>query len=179
MTSWLDVREALERLLSADRVNEDMVLVDVSVQEADRRKVAVRHEVVPGQAPDQGLDFVAIDAHVGAVGHTDLMSAVAQVGQLVPGLLGYAQGSDSGVLSVGTRMPTALLDGGQMPTLLMLVYLLASAASAVERELVISGSPYAYRSEEIRRAAWEQIRQSVLQDSEFAVDRDFGDGFIF
>jgi hypothetical protein len=191
MASWLEVREMLERYLGAERLTDEVLRVPISLVDDQgegsagsgsvyvKWDVYVRLEEIPRKDGGQGLEFVAIDAAVGAVGQIDLMSAVAHVGQLVQGALAYAQGTDSGTLSVGTRVPTGLIEVNKPETFLSLLYDIGGAARAVISELRTEDGRFAYRGEQIRESSWHSIRRLVLTDTGFAVDRDLGNGFIF
>jgi hypothetical protein len=75
-----------------------------------------------------GEGYVAIDAAIGAIGDVDLVSVVGHAGQFDHCLLGYAQGTDGGTLSVGTRVPGAFIDVSDPVPFLLLLRTIAATA---------------------------------------------------
>lgn len=191
MASWPKIREMLERYSRTERLSDEMLRVSIlladehgtEVDENGQRyapwQVFVSREALPRKDGGPGLEFVSIDAPLSAVGHVDLMSAVGQVGQLAQGLLAYAQGTDSGALLVGTRMLADLLDAANPAPLILTLHSIGEAARAVTRELATEDGFYASRVQNIRQSAWQSVRQMVLNDGEFEVERDLSDAIIF
>ena len=191
MASWAQIGEALERYSRTERWNNEVFCVTISLvseQGADVGErgrayqdwnVYVRHEVMPRKDGEPGQEFVAIDAPIGSVGSTDLMSAIGHVGHLTHGLLGYAQGTDNGTLSIGTRVPADLIDAAHPESFLMLLYSIASAARAVIPELGREDGFYASRAEQIRESTWKSVLRLAQNDASITVERDFGKGLVF
>jgi hypothetical protein len=193
MASWPEIRETLERyegrrvLRLSDEVLEVTVLViddrvGVTADGADahlERKVNLRRGEIPRKDGGPGEEFVVIEAHIGAVGGVDLMSAVGQAGQFDHCLLGYVQGDHRGVLTVGTRLPAALLDVRNPVPFLSLLRTIARTAVGVMTELGPEGGLFAYRTEQIRRSAWNYLRRVIEDDDSITVWRDLGHGFFF
>jgi hypothetical protein len=186
MASWSEVRTVLERSLSTERVNDRLLSVTISLMsdrgtELDENgrsyeswQVYVSGEALPRKDGGAGLEFITVDAPIGAVGNVDLMDAVGHVGQLTHALLAYAQGTDGGTLSVGTRVPAHLIDAAHPEPFLMLLYSVADSARGVIPELGREDGFYAFRTEQIRESAWSGIRRQVQDDTSVAVERELG-----
>jgi hypothetical protein len=190
MATWPEVRDVVERLLKTERWNDETLCATISLvggqpgssnageETYEERQVYIRRSVVPAKGQGGGFELVAIDAPLGPVGDLDLMSVIGHAGQLPGALLGYAQGGNGGMLTLGTRLPADLIDLNEPARFLMTAYLIADCARGAVRELGTSNGPYAHRAEEIRQSAWQRVRQSVLQDDQFTVEKDYGNGFI-
>jgi hypothetical protein len=193
MATWDEVRETLERYLGAERITDEVLRVGISLVDEQgsqggareatyaQREVYVRREVMPpkdGVTP--GIEFVAIDGPIGRVGETDLMSAIAQAGQLVHGGLTYAQGTGSGTLSFGMRLPADLIDlGADSALFLGYLYHVGGAARDVTSELNSQSGLFATRTGQIRESAWGAIRQMLIADPTLDIEKDNNKALIF
>jgi hypothetical protein len=92
--------------------------------------VALSRDIVQ---PD--LEIISIDCPIGPAQQFDLSRVVEQVGALLIGRLRYFQGSSGGVLTLGTSVPTVLLDPSQVGMFLALVHMIAGASIHLERQL--------------------------------------------
>jgi hypothetical protein len=193
MATWGEVRGTLERLLGAERISDEILRVRISLVDEQggqagagevtysQSDVYVRREVMPSKdGVTPGIEFVAIDGLIGQVGETDLMNAIAQVGQLVHGGLTYAQGTESGPLSFGMRLPADLLDLSQdNPLFPLYLYHVGAAAEALRSELNSRNGRFAQRTAEMRETAWGAIRRLLLGDPTLSIERSNDKALIF
>jgi hypothetical protein len=195
MATWDEVREKLERLLGAERITDDVLRVKISlVDEASgqagtsetrysQTEVYVTREVIPSkQGALPGIEFVAIDGPLGRVGQTDLMAVIGQAGQLVHGGVTYAQGTESGTLSFGMRLPTDLIDlsADTLPSLFLgYLYQVGYATRDVISELNSPNGRFASRTAQIRQSAWSAIRGLLLGDTSISIGRGNDNALIF
>ena len=191
MASWPEIRETVELYEGrrARRLSDEVLEVTVSLiddeggvtAEGERayveREVYVRRGAIPRKDGGPGEEYVAIDAPVGTVGVVDLMSAIGHAGQFDHCLVGYAQGTNGGTLSVGTRLPAALINLSEPMYFLLLLRNMADTARGVILELGTEDGFFAYRAEQIRQSAWNHIRRFIQDDDSLTVERDLGDAF--
>jgi hypothetical protein len=192
MATWDEIRETLESFLGAERVTEEVLRVRIPAGEQvsqggtsgatySQREVYVRREVMPSKDySSPGIEFVAIDGPIGQVGETDLMSTIAQAGQLVHGGLTYAQGAESGTLSFGMRLPADLIDlSVDRSGFLGYLYFVGGAARDVTSELNSQNGRFAVRTAQIRESAWGAIRRLLLADPALSIERGNDKALIF
>jgi hypothetical protein len=180
MATWPDLRSALERVLHVESVGDDLLVVSIQLNRGGRQQVGIRHEMVPQRAPGPEFWYVSIDSVICRLGAVDLIHAIDLLGKLAVGHLGYVQGNNgTGLLTVGSKMPVATVDLRELSTLCMQIQFIGEAAFAVGKQLTASDEPQANQADEARDSAWQLIREDVLRSDDIAVERDYGDGFIF
>jgi hypothetical protein len=192
MASWPEIRETLERYEGrrARRLSDEVLEVTVALVDDEggvtaggerayvEREVCVRRGVISRKDGGPGEEYVVIDAPIGWVGDVDLMNAVGQAGVFDHCLLGYAQGTNGGLLNVGMRLPAALINLGEPAYLLLLLRTIAGTARGVIPELGREDGFFAYRAEQIRQSAWNRIRRVIQEDDSLTVERDLGKAFF-
>jgi hypothetical protein len=113
---------------------------------------------------------------------TDLMTVIAQAGQLVHGGVTYAQGTESGTLSFGMRLPSDLIDlsaDALLSLFLGYLYQVGYATRDVISELNSPNGRFAVRTAQIRQSAWGAIRGLLLGDGSISIDRGNDRALIF
>jgi len=130
MSYWEQLRTDTRRLRGAVNPAEGLLQFQLELDGGATRMVALRRDVVQ---PD--LEMIAIDCPIGPAQQFDLQAVVAYVGTLLIGRLGYFQGSGGGALTLGTSIPTVLLDPNQLRMLLARVHMIAKAAALVEQQV--------------------------------------------
>jgi len=186
LATWPELRSALESVLKVDRVDDDFLVADVLLSDGGRQQVGLRHEMVTQVAPGPEYWLVSIDAVVTRIGAVDLVRAIAMLGTLVVGCLGYVQGDGgNGLLTVGTKMPVDVVNLNELPSFCMQIGFIAEAAHVAASRLNESDSQGAGQGEEARisdqanASAWQVIREYVARAGDITIEKDFGDGFIF
>lgn len=188
MASWPEISQVLERYLQTEQMADRLLCVTLSLlsnrgtevdengQSYESWQVYVGGEALPRKDGSAGVEFVTVDAPIGAVGNVDLMAAVSQAAQFTHGLLAYAQGAERGTLSVGTRVPASLIDAANPEEFFRLLYSIADAARGVILELGQEDGFYAFRAQKIRDSVWSSIRQQTQNDTSITVEREVGNG---
>lgn len=194
MAAWSEVRERLETILRAERITDEVLRVKILLVDEGGQpgpdgtsysdhEVYVRREAMPskdGMRP--AIEFVAIDGPLGRVGQADLMGVIAQAGALVHGGVTYAQGTESGTLSFGMRLPADLIDlstDAQTAVFLGYLYQVGYAARDVIAELNSQNGRFAFRTAQIHESAWGAIRGLLLGDPTITIERGNDMALIF